>query len=826
MRKLISLSGTPALGGLFCIFAGLCLSAPLSFEKEILPVLEARCAKCHAGSEPQAGLDIRSLAALLKGGASGPAIHKGSPQSSPLYIRVKAGQMPMGGPRLPAEEQDLLKRWIEQGAPAESVDPHPVAEIGTRPADRAHWAFQPPKRPALPPLKHPKRVRTPVDQFLLAQLERKKLTFSPDADKITLLRRVTYDLTGLPPTPQEADAFVADRSARAYEKVVERLLSSPRYGERWARHWLDLAGYADSEGVLAADVIRDNAWRYRDYVIRSFNADKPYDLFLREQLAGDELYEYWKYDRLPPQVVEGLEATGYLRTAVDGTRQEFQLRDFTEYNWRTFVDTYQIVTSGLLGLSMHCARCHDHKYEPISQRDYYRMQAFLGSAIRPGGPVLASSTRSIVEATAAEKAAAEKVNKPLDAVLKALQSLQSARLSQYRAMHPKGDEATADDLKAMFPDYKAKAEAVAAELKVEEAKRIRLPSIRAINDVDGTPPAFHVLRRGNFLQPGEEVQPGVPRVLEDPTHPVTVPTPEPDAKTSGWRTTFAAWLTRADHPLTARVFVNHVWARHFGRGILATLDNFGVSGEKPSNQALLDWLATEFVQRGWSIKELHRVIVTATAYRQSSQSRREGLGADPENIMVWRMSPRRLEAEAVHDAMLAVAGKLDVSMYGKPVTNETKKSGEGASRNETEPGDRRAVYHLVRRSAPEKLLDAFDAPLMEINCTRRKQSVTVTQALAQLNSDFVTAQAGHFAKRVLAETPPATANGRDADTVERAFRLAFARHPTANEKDLLLGFLAKQEKYYPDLDPSQRRDRTYADLCQAMLSANEFIYID
>jgi hypothetical protein len=667
-------------------------------------------------------------------------------------------------------------------------------------------------------------VRNPIDALVLAELEKRGLSLSPDAAAVTLIRRVTYDLTGLPPTPDQVDRFLANRSPYAYEQYVDELLASPRYGERWARHWLDAAGYADSEGVLAADVIRKNAWRYRDYVIRSLNSDKPYDEFVREQLAGDEISEYYRHDGYPRPVAESLTATGFLRTAVDATREDFLPKDFAEYQWRTLFDTEQIVVSSLLGLTIHCARCHDHKYEPLTQRDYYSMQAIFAGALRPAGKVLPSYKRIVVDAPEVEQKAAEKNNGPLDGIAKALKQLQESRKAHYRNLHPKQEMATEEDLRRTFAEYARKSDDVAAELKEVEAKKIELPSIRALYDQDADPPVTRILQRGDPSKPGDPVQPGVPAVLENGPESFRIPTTIQGAKTTGRRRAFAEWITRPDHPLTARVFVNRVWAAYFGAGIVTTLDNFGKSGAAPSNPELLDWLATEFIDSGWKIKSLHRLIVLSSVYRQASTARREGLDKDPENQWLWRMTPRRLEAEAVRDAVLAVAGTLDSTMYGEPVLTETKKSGEVSPTGESKTG-RRSIYQVVRRSEPQNFLNAFDAPVMEINCIRRVRSISATQALALMNGDFVTTQAEHFAKRVLSKAQP-EADGAYTAKIRYAFRLAFGRYPTADELDVSASFLDRQEKLYSDSNSREQLLRALSDLCHSLMSTNEFIYLD
>jgi len=803
-------------------------SDPVLFEKEILPILERNCAKCHAGSAPQGGLDVRTRASLLRGGTKGPAVVPGSAEKSLLLQRVRGGEMPIGGPPLAGTDVGLIRHWIEHGAPAAHPDVVIASALpGSDPRDRAHWAFQAPRRPAIPEVTHHAFVISPTDAFLLTKLEERKLTFAQEAERVTLLRRASFDLTGLPPTPEEVDEFLTDSSPNAFEKVVERLLASPHYGERWGRHWLDLAGYADSEGVLSADVIRPNAWRYRDYVIRAFNSDKPYDRFLKEQIAGDELSQYRNHDKFPPEVVEMLEATGFLRTAVDATREDFEPADYAEYQWRTLFDTQQIIASSVMGLTIHCARCHDHKYEPLSQKDYYRMLAFFQGAIRPNGPVLPSDKRAIVEATREEKAAAAVLNGPLDMVIKALGDLKTARAQQFRAKHPDGEQASDEDLRKAFPEYSKLADQLAKEIKEEDARRVKFPAIRALYDLDTTPPASRVLERGDPQNPGEEVKPGVPTVLDDPLHPFQVRGPNTNEMTTGRRSAFAGWLTRPDHPLTARVMVNHIWTHHFGEGLVPSPENFGKSGMPPTNQPLLDWLATEFVRQGWSVKTIHRLIMTSAAYRQDSRARLDGLKADPENKLLWRMRPRRLDAEVVWDAVLKTAGSLDPKMYGAPVQTKTKPSGEIVPVDETQSG-RRSIYQLVRRSAMPTFLEVFDAPIMETNCTRRSVSTSASQALALMNGEFAGAQAEHFARRVLKEVPPANQGAALAcpKTIRYAVRLAFSREPSRHELDWMLAFIGKQAARYPSLSGPDLTLRVYSDLCLTLFSANEFVYVD
>jgi hypothetical protein len=743
-----------------------------------------------------------------------------------------------------------------------------AAADGVKPADRAFWAFCAPVRPPVPQVRQAERVRNPLDAFLLAALEKKGLTFSVEADRVTLLRRVYFDLLGLPPSPQDVAAFLADPSADAYERLLDRLLAAPAYGERWGRHWLDLAGYADSEGILDADYVRTAAWRYRDYVIDAFIQDKPYDRFLKEQIAGDELVDYWTAYRtqkeLRPEVVEALIATGYLRCASDTSRPDFvNIKNAPGYYYQTLDDTLKIVASSTLGLTVQCAKCHDHKYDPIPQTEYYRMQAVFMSAYRPYQWV-PQVQRRLLEATAAQEQEAKEHNAKIDATIaqlrKKAEELQRqfgerlfaerlARLPEairedvrsavtadpakrnevQKYLAEKFQKELRPDPKTLpklladtYPEYKNQAAQRDAAVKAEEAKRRTFPEIRALYDLPGearTP----LLKRGDYLNPGPEVQPGVLSVLA-PAKPLTWTPPGPDAKTSGRRLAFADWLTQPDHPLTARVLVNRLWLHHFGEGLVATPDNFGHAGALPSHPELLDWLATEFVERGWSIKALHKLILTSSAYRQASAvdatAHATAQRVDPENRLLWRQRLRRLEAEALRDAVLCVAGTLNEQRYGPPVPMQRQADGEVTTPAGV-TGNRRSVFLQVRRSQPLTLLQIFDQPVMETNCTRRSTSTVSSQALTLLNSDFLIRQAEAFATRVLKEQPD--------DAAAYALRLAFARPATAKEREKLTAFLDAQTAQYVKATQGKEaegRQRALADLCQMLLSANEFAYVD
>jgi hypothetical protein len=849
-------------------------AADVVFEKDIQPILRKRCARCHGGETKKADLDLRTLASLLQGGKNGPAVSPGSPERSLVWIKVAGDKMPAEGEKLPEVEKLLMRTWIEGGAKG-SVAIGKADERTVTEADRNFWSFRKPVRPPVPSVKQTEQVRNPIDAFLLAALEQKGLSYSPQAEPAILLRRLSFDLTGLPPTPEEVRGFLADKAPEAYERLVDRLLASPRYGERWGRHWLDVTGYADSEGILDADYVRTSAWRYRDYVIRSFNAGKPYDRFLQEQIAGDELTDYWTAYRtqkeLPAEVVDGLIATGYLRCASDTSRPDFvNIKNAAGYYFQTLDDTLRIVATSTLGLTLQCARCHNHKYDPITQTEYYRLQAVFMSAYRPAQWV-PQEQRRLLEGTEAQTKEIQEHNARIDAALAKLNQEGAAQIKQFgerlfderlaKLPEPIREDVRAalaadptkrtevqkylaekfqQDLRpdaktlpqilmARYPELAEQQKARTQAIQVETARRRSLPEIRALYDLPGEVKT-HLLRRGDYLDPGDEVQPGVLTVLAT-EKPFQWQPPARESPTSYRRSAFASWLTQPDHPLTARVAVNRIWLHHFGEGIVATPDNFGRIGAPPSHPELLDWLATEFVDCGWDVKALHRRIVTSTAYRQASTldlgRHAAAKRLDPEDRLLWRQRLRRLEAEPLRDAMLFTSGTLNQKMTGPPVP--MKRLGDGEVVIAADPAaQRRSVYLQVRRSQPLTLLQVFDQPVMETNCPRRNGSTVPSQALTLLNSESVTQLSLSFADRVLLRDP--------ADPVGQAVLLAFGRAPTDKERILLAGFLQTQSDRYRPLSAGGKDDtpqahqealrKAMADLCQMLLCANEFAYVD
>jgi hypothetical protein len=804
---------------------------------------------------------------MLKGGESGPALVPGASARSLLFELIHKGDMPPGKEgKLTAEEIALVKAWIDGGAPT-TLAGSPAETVGRTitEEDRKFWAFQKPVRPPVPRVRSAERVRTPIDAFVLAKLESAGLTLSPDSDRPTLLRRVCFDLIGLPPSPEEVEAFRADARPDAYERLVDRLLTSPHYGERWGRHWLDAAGYADSVGGdndPGQVFPREGMWRYRDYVVRALNEDKPFDRFLTEQLAGDEMEDWRSAPVLTAAMREHLIATGFLRTSVDHTTEQELNRLFERY--QVLYDTIENLTSNLLGLTVACARCHDHKFDPISQVEYYRLLAVLKPVYNPE-KWIQPQNHHLDDASAKEKEAIDRHNAEIarqvaelnkqiaairrpyerrlfDAVLVSVPEAVRADAVAALETSPEKRNAVQKRLAEKFgPLLKISQEAVTRALddndRIEVAERQRkiaalegqrqsFGKIQAAWEPgEGVIPPAYVFRRGNLMTRGAEVQPGLFAVLTDPRSPTLIPSPQPGGKTSGRRTAWARWLTRPDHPLTARVFVNRVWQQYFGEGIVATSDNFGRLGARPTHPELLDWLATEFVHNGWKVKNLHRLIVTSAVYRQSSVYQPGLAAVDPGNQLLWRMRLRRLESEAVRDAVLAVSGQLDRTSGGPPVPIEPHPDGMVVVPAKGLPTPtapfRRSLYLFARRNYNLTLLNVFDQPVMAANCTRRVHSAVPLQSLTLLNDAFMLDQADHFAARV------AAAAGSQQRRIEAAFRLAFAREPSQTEAATSAAFLNKLRERYAgeNLSPAEAERKALARLCHMLLCANEFLYV-
>jgi hypothetical protein len=843
----------------------------LTFEKDVLPIFRAKCFRCHAGVEPKGGLNLSQPSALLVGGDSGAALRIGAAEFSLLYEKVASNKMPASGQKLTAKEKGIIRTWINAGA--KGVKPATTVDRSEDITGVELWSFNPPQRPDVPQVTAQHRVRNPIDAFILRKLEEKKLTLSPEADRLTLLRRASFDLIGLPPSPKEIKQFLEDNRPNAYARMVDRLLESRHYGERWGRHWLDVAGYTDSAGILSQDLRLPLAWRYRDYVIRAFNSDKPYDRFLLEQIAGDELTGYWSAhesaDHLPEEVVEGITATGFLRTAPDASRPDFSKikNAASQYFYPTMFDTLQIVCSSTMGLTVQCARCHSHKFDPIPQVDYYRMQAVFMNAYRPG-EWIPQMNRRLKIASKKQKTSADKQNTEVDKSIKTVKNelaafkktledrlfdKRLAKLPEQIRADVKAAFAVAKNkrtavqkylvakfqkrlisvgkelekaLKKEFAEYTEKIDTTNKQIAAHERRRVKFDEVRALYDLPGSV-TTPVLLRGDPLTPGPNVEPGVITSLNT-SKPFTWSQPPKAAQTSGRRLAFARWLTQPDHPLTARVMVNRIWLHHFGTGIVSTPEDFGVTGSPPSHPELLDWLATEFVRNGWSIKRLHRSILMSGTWRQqsrvNSEHRKAGNAADPENRLLWRQNMQRLEAEPLRDAILATSGSLNDSMFGAPSAVKRLSSGEVVVQTKSAQ-NRRSIYIMILRLNPETMLREFDQPEMTVNCTQRSSSTVVTQALTLLNSDTLVRAANSFAKRVQAESK--------SDPTGYAVLAAFSRPATDDERKLFSQFLDEQTTRYlegkeqqtPD-SVSEAKRQALADLCHMLLSANEFAYVD
>ena len=716
---------------------------------------------------------------------------------------------------------------------------------------RNYWAFQPVRRAEAPPVRQASWVRNPIDAFILSKLESKDLAPSPEADRITLLRRVFFDLIGLPPSEAEISAFLADRSKDAYEKVVDRLLVSPRYGERWGRHWLDLARYADSDGFKADDT-RPNIWRYRDYVIQSFNNDKPYDRFVREQIAGDELWPGDPNARI---------ATGFNRHYPE----EYNAQNLRQRRQETLNDITDTVGSVFLGLTFGCAKCHDHKFDPILQEDYYKLQSFFANVSAVDDlPLLSGEARAdydrklaawkertgpirdrIGELTAASRvklkhsrfmAYAPDVQAAVDKPAAERSPLERWMVHRSQSFLTLADE---KEEKLIRKEDKEQYDKLLAELaQFADLYPGDLPEASYMAELGRDAPPTSTLSVGQFDKPVKQVEPGFLTILNAP--PPSIAPPEGLAST-GRRTALAQWVADPANPLTARVMVNRVWQFHFGRGIVGTPSDFGVMGARPTHPELLDWLAAEFVRDGWSVKRLHRLIVTSSAYRQAGDFREAAAKADSANRLLWRFPRQRLDAEVIRDSSLYLAGLLNFKMGGPGVFPELPQ-GMPAPRGGWETaktGDernRRSVYIFVRRNSRYPMLEVFDLASTQETCPRRDVTTTAPQALTLLNSKLSRDWAEAFASRVIREAGP-----EFAAELDHAFRLAYSRRPDGAEKDTALTFLDRQLKILVERDKAGepisrldagpvRVDRLQAaalvDLCQALMNSNEFVYTD
>jgi len=724
------------------------------FEQRIRPVLVEQCYSCHSAEaakkkELKSGLYVDSREGLRRGGESGPAVVPGKVDESLIVgaLRHESFKMPPAG-RLSAAVVADFERWIKLGAPDPreidtAAQPHSEPKIDIDRARREHWAFQPLNTSKSPQVENAAWCVNDIDRYILAKLESRGLKPSPAADRHTLIRRVSFDLIGLPPSPEDIAAFVDDSSPDAYARLVDRLLASPQYGERWGRHWLDLARYADSSG-FHSDLDRPNAWRYRDYVIDSFNDDKPYAQFIAEQIAGDELAPASDESRIATAFgCNGPSNDDNMGTGKAKERYRLDLLD----------DTIATTSTVFMGLTLGCARCHDHKIDPISALDYYRFLAVFNTTERQGGPVTKSA------------------------------------------------------------------------MKNSEGKP--LPTIQSLVETSAKPRQTFLLRRGNLDFPGVEVEPGVPAVLLD--EPLKFPTPALDARSTGRRRILAEWLGSFDNALVYRVLANRVWQHHFGRGIVATPSNFGFGGEPPSHPELLDSLARQVIDHGGRIKPLHRMIVLSNTYQQRATA--EPIADDLNNTLVARRTPRRLEAEALRDAVLAASGRLNPAMGGTGIkpriraelidTSQRNKWPELKSEGPVEW--RRSVYIYVKRQLLMPMMELFDAPTTTDSCPDRSHNVVPTQSLVLMNDEFIEDQAKFLADRAIQ-----FASDDLFKAVERVQLSTLGKPMSARRREQAQQFVMDRERVYrgQKATAAESRRRALADLAHVMFNSSEFVYVE
>ena len=718
-----------------------------------------------------------------------------------------------------------------------------------------HWAFQPVRRPELPVVSDAVWSRNPIDRFVMARMAAEGVRPVEEADRPTLIRRLYLDLIGLPPTPDQVRAFLEDRSPDAIVKLVDDLLARPQYGERWARHWLDLVRYAETNGY-ERDGDKPNAWRYRDYIIDALNRDKPYDRFLIEQLAGDE--------------IEGSDATAQIATTFlrlgtwDDEPPEPKVDRYDQLD-----DVLGTAATAFLGITLRCARCHDHKFEPFSQVDYYRMLAVFEPLKRPQegriemdrpvgtegelaayhaetarantrfdqgwerieGLARPEIVRLLVQSRPSNDAKlAGKISLPPDAV-KSFQTDRAKRTPAQRELVREFAERLEAAVRSIAPDeVKAALKPLEDHLSAIKTARPPGPPHAYIWSEEGPkPPLTHVLKRGDPTRPGGVALPGVPSVLTarqpDP--------PRPSATTTGRRLWLGRWLTSPENPLVARVIVNRIWQAHLGQGIVASSSDFGVMGDPPSHPELLDWLASELVASGWRLKPLHRMIVLSQTYRRSLAFESEAARADPGDALLWRWRQRRLDAEVVRDSILAVSGKLNPRMGGpsfyptlpREVLEGQSRPGDGWGKSDLREQCRRSIYIFAKRSLAVPELELLDTPDTTGSCERRMVSTTGPQALTFLNGAFVHQQAGYFAARLASEAGPSA-----TDQVERAFALALSRPPRTDERRAAIEFLDKQERQIradaggPNRSAVDARRMALESFCLVVLNMNEFVY--
>ena len=786
------------------------------FESKIRPLLIEKCGDCHGPDEQESALRVDTWAGIAEGGKGGPLVMPGKPDGSLLIVAVNYQdndlRMPPDG-RLSKQEVADLKRWIEIGAPhpdrlnsTTTILPRRTSEIDFESA-RDFWSLQPIKRPTVPADDGTGHAQTDIDRFVIAKLADKGLVLSAPTDRTTLIRRLTFDVTGLPPTPEDVAAFVADESPDAVDRLIDRLLLSPDYGQRWGRFWLDVARYADSNG-LDENVAHGNAWRYRDYVIDAFNSGMPYDQFLTEQIAGDLL----PVDDSHPDAAairnRRLIATGYLALGAkvlaepDATKMEMDLID----------EQIDSLGKGLLGLALGCGRCHDHKFDPFSMRDYYALAGVF------------KSTRVMENFTKVARWQENEVPMPSDLKRKTqhdavvadqkqkIESLLAEARKVALADLPECSEPPKDaELEKKFPkETQEQLKQERDQLKeLEKENASLIPTAMGAKEADVQNVALHL--RGSHLTLGDVVPRRVPEVFQSGEFSEFSP------QNSG-RLELARWLTSPDNPLTPRVMVNRIWRWHFGTGLVASPDNFGLLGERPSHPELLDWLAAEFVESGWSIQHVQRLILRSAVYQQGSHSANStAAAADPENRLLWHFPVRRLEAEAIRDAILAVSGQLDRSMGGSMMAVDNREWVFNHLSVDPTKYDtaRRSVYLPVIRNNLYDVFQLFDYSEASAVSGHRSSSTVAPQALFMLNGDLVLDAAEELARQALA-----IGESSNAERLTGLYQKVLGREPRESEQQKLLAFVAGASS-----DDEAGRLRSWASLCHVLLASNEFLYV-
>ena len=807
------------------------------FEQKVKPILKANCFECHGGGEKIRGeLVLTNREDLIKGGESGAAIELDNPKDSILLDAINYGsyEMPPSG-KLPQKEIDILTAWVSAKVPWNGEGFKPSAksekhEPQVNEENKKWWAYQPVKKPSIPAVIGKDWITNEIDAFILQELESQKLTPAQPASRLTLIRRVAYDLTGLPPTASEIDAFLKDNSPNAYEKLIDKYLVSPHYGEKWGRHWLDLVRYAESNSY-ERDGTKPFIWKYRDYVIKAFNSDKPYDQFIIEQLAGDEIANAND---------ETLTATGYYRLGKWDDEPVSQ-----EQAWYDDTDDILATTSqAMLGMTINCARCHDHKIDPVPQVDYYRMLSFFRNiqryGVRSHQTVLAQSTREIGTAEQKTKHRSE------------VEAYEKAKRENQKALNDIEKIVKKDFIPVEHEEFRHERNRVALvkkrvgkEIKGElfteeiadryasltkERNRMRreppkaLDRVLCVTEVNAKPRDTFVTVRGNAKVKGEKVVPGFPQILSPPEPVFDRKQSAKYGQTIGRREVLARWIASPTNPMTARVMVNRIWQHHFGRGIVRSSSDFGFQGTKPTHPKLLDWLADDFVQNGWKMKRLHKLMMLSSTYRMASTMNKAAYAKDPTNNLFWRFNMRRLTAEEVRDSILAANNKLNPKLLGPSiypvlpaeVLHGQSRPGAGWNTSRGDELNRRSIYIHIKRSLPVPIMANYDVADPDTSCPVRFNTTQPSQALTMMNSDFLNKQASAFAAFVKGEVP---------NDIQKQVSLALSRvlQRSAKSEEIQRGLkLIKNLQSEEKLSPEQAL--TY--FCLISLNLNEFIYLD